>query len=40
MKSLLDGVMGLLFVLFMIFLIRGFIRQSQLKERDKHDDKH
>jgi len=35
MKTVLDTVMIVLFVLFMIFLVRGFILQAAEKRRDK-----
>ncbi len=35
MKSILDTVMIILFVLFMVFLIRGFMLQSAQKRRDR-----
>ncbi len=35
MKTVLDTVMIVLFVLFMIFLVRGFILQSAEKRRDR-----
>jgi preprotein translocase subunit YajC len=39
MKSVLDTVMIILFVLFMVFLIRGFMLQSAQKRRDKRSRK-
>ena len=35
MKTVFDTVMIVLFVLFMIFLVRGFILQSAEKRRDR-----
>ena len=35
MKTVLDTVMIILFVLFMIFLVRGFMLQAAAKNRDK-----
>jgi len=37
MQNFFDIFMTILFVLFMIFLIRGFMLQSQAKERDRRD---
>ncbi len=37
MKQFIDFVVITLFVLFMIFLVRGFILQSSKKRRDLHN---
>lgn len=37
--SVLDGVVLFFFVLFMVFMIRGFMLQAQEKNRDKIDRK-
>jgi hypothetical protein len=35
MKEILDGGMMVLFVLFMIFMVRGFMLQARDKDRDR-----
>ncbi len=37
MQSIMDIIMTALFVLFMIFMVRGFMLQSSKKNRDKLD---
>jgi len=37
MKEIIDTAVMILFVLFTIFLVRGFMLQSQAKNRDKRD---
>ncbi len=37
MKIVVDTIMIILFILFMVFLISGFMKQSQEKNRDKID---
>ncbi len=38
MKEIFDIIMITAFVLFMIFMVRGFMLQSQAKNRHMHDD--
>jgi len=37
MKEIIDTAVMILFVLFTIFLVRGFMLQSKAKNRDKRD---
>jgi flagellar biogenesis protein FliO len=37
MREIIDIFMLVAFVLFMIFLVRGFMLQSQQRQRDKLD---
>ncbi len=39
MQTFFDIFMTTLFVLFMVFMVRGFMLQSQAKERDRRDKK-
>ena len=35
--SILDGIVLVVFVFFMVFMVRGFMLQAQEKNRDKID---
>ena len=39
MREIIDTIMIIAFVLFMIFMVRGFMLQSQEKNRDKRTNK-